>query len=176
MKAKKINVKKTNARFAAMTPAQKRMAIARDAMKQIEAKKYVIKRNRYLDLPQVGGYAGLADALFNQETLKTVQCRVCQVGACLASAIRLFNKIQTKCIGSESREITRLLSEWFEQDQLALMEVAFEGYGANLIRFENTTEEEKERAVKYNENYADEEKRSLAIFRNIIKNRGAFKP
>lgn len=174
----------TAEQLAAMTPAEQRVAIAKDVIKQIKEQKLIVRCGRYaallhaFDLPNgpvVGGK-------FSQQTLlrEDVRCEVCAVGAAIVSGLRLFNGASFDIIWSPDGEGAADKAHWFSRSQTALIERAFEKKAAciiaNCLPDCAPTGELLERVLAFKRRYRSPRKRVLAIYRNIIRNNGEFKP
>jgi len=112
---------------------------------------------------------------------KNKTCRVCALGACFLSVIKLDNKFlgSWRDLIRAGEEISDRLGDFFDMDQLKLIENAFElGRGwftsdGSVNRLEGL---DVTRAVQFGERYDKDENRLKAIMKNIIKNGGTFKP
>lgn len=173
MKIKNWNkhVEKTNAKFDAATPAQKRVMIARDVINRIESK-YIIADSGSFGR-NIEGY-GQAKEFINTKT-----CSVCAKGALFCSIVGRVNKFKLEEFDSNAEtngdiesKIHAPIREYFSDEQIALIETAFEGEqyleSINIDTWE---------AVDFYEElrYSDHD-RLIAICQNIIKNKGTFKP
>lgn len=168
----KTSVKKSNAKFKRMTAAQKRVAIAEDALKWIASG--IFKPMSGVYLKQTDGKA--MDRLFvanPQAQLRTVdlgKCEVCAVGAMFVAKSNLFNAVKVKDVGDYHEK----LRQHFSETQLALIEAAFElteGVGPY-----DAPEAAANRAVAFGARYANDTRRLKAILQNIIDNGGTFVP
>jgi hypothetical protein len=180
--------------------AKARIAIARDVLKQIrsgmfeptsgvffraEAKD---RRKNVLTERDVRDRKDLRDVL--PKRLK--RCEVCAKGALLMSCITKFDNVPVEIdmVGSVDKANAMLdgaanyadfgLSNYFNQQQLDLMESAFEGFRAGWF---NTHFQEPSYMLKaylaidrYYRGYEDPESRLVAIMKNLIRNKGTFKP
>lgn len=187
----KKTIKKSNAKFAKATPAQKRVLIAKDVIAAIKAKTIN---------PAEGVWCARSDgkSLYNEtqggEQLskligKNVQCDVCALGALFVCTVRRFNNLEAGIVSnyqvSDIYEIDSYLYDFFSREQIRLIEIAFEGGRGAMIAdspLDNkvaaifssrglTTAREVE---EYTELDADE--KLLIIMKNIIKNNGKFVP
>jgi len=160
--AKKITYSApTVAEYKKMTKAQKRVAIAKDIIASINSKKYIANASTYIDNVEIDGksvdvrYDYLDDKdieeLDIQETLPRMEkCKVCAMGACILSLTKYENKLTFADIGpniSEFSETTdKLLKGVFTPDQLAMIEIMFEGYYSDV---EYDHEDYKQRGNNY---------------------------
>lgn len=159
-----------------MTVAQMRVAIAKDAIKQIKAKRFTIKNGAYFWTGEQERLDIFQSAVYDRARLRKLKrCRVCELGAALVSAVRLFNQIEIECSGSDSHYITNKLGRWFSVGQMSMMEAAFETEGGVLLE-DNLGSKEMEECREFRKRYRSDRARAIAIFRNIIKHKGTFKP
>lgn len=142
-----------------MTPAQKRVAIAKDVIAQLEAGKFVATKGRFI-LPE----NNLSDSDNGKPLQPLIRkmgvCEVCAAGASVLSAVRLFN---AHCVDSwkgvrYSRDVMR---NWFSDNQATLIEGTFEGWDNSMF---------------YLNHIPDGNDRLIAIMKNVVRNRGTFKP
>jgi hypothetical protein len=154
-----------------LTKAQKRVAIAKDVLKQLKALNVVkgtYLRNYGLQLPR----NDQAKQHINQISRG---CEVCALGACFLSHIRLFNEVDVgtlagrcgetvNCVFAGSDLIDAELHKYFTYDQLLLIEAAFEGWTG-----------EGYEARDFYDKHPDPKERLQAIMQNIVKNNGEFK-
>lgn len=117
IKKLKKAVKKSNKAFEVATPAEKRVLIAKDALRLIRGKKIKVKQGAFLSIPRAGAASissgfGYGLDVFGEPTrdsevvsseafqkdLKRDEilenCQVCALGAILVSTCRLFNKFK----------------------------------------------------------------------------------
>lgn len=178
-----------------MTNSEKRVAVAKDVLKQLAARKIKASPGVYLhaelkkgapgrESDGGDGYSELTGSLQDHLTTKVKRCEVCALGAAFVSYVRLFNKVN---IGDETDtyggaiegyysdlggEINAYrpelqLKRIFSMDQLDLMEAAFEGERGPQAYSES---------FAFYKKYRTPTKRLEGIMRNIIKNKGTFKP
>lgn len=139
--------------FSELTKAQQRVAVAEDAIQQIKAGRFKMEKGTYL--------RRLDDGMqhFNQELLLTgAECGVCGIGAALCSLVRLDNKLDVKGRPSSHQMKVRLLDVFSTKD-ISNIEHAFERWNFTS-RFRQNKESN----------------RAIAIFKNIIRNKGEFIP
>lgn len=155
-----------NKKFNTMTRAQKRVAIARDVLKQIKLKTK-IRSGRYWDLPRNQSVYGRSDLR------KPIVCRCCAAGAAILSGIRLFNQVNVCQQNGCDSDAVEVANKWFSRRQLALIERAFERLACPLS---DDITVNGERAEKFNRGVKSNTERAVRIFKNIIANNGTFKP
>lgn len=164
--------------FNKLSKAQQRVAIAQDAIKQIKAEKYRIETGRWADI-EIGTPEDLEEVPdIDQNILlngfapiqRKITCTCCAVGAAFLSSIRLANKAVITDGAVESlEESAAQLGNYFSKDQIELIEEAFEKGGGYCHT-------DTAKGVSFGRDYDDETERALAIFKNIVKNKGEFKP
>lgn len=165
--------------FEDLTPAQKRMAIARDAIAQIKEKAL---------LPSyASGYCSFNGTTFddwtiNQSTLqnlKSFRCSVCAAGALAIAAIRQGNKFDGRGILTAA-DVADILAKWFRAEQIIEIEAAFEDAESTALserlQPEGKVKVDLREARQFGRKFEREDKRMLAIFNNIVEHQGEFKP
>lgn len=147
-------------KFEELSPEAKRVAIAKDVLKQLRAKKILATRGLYMDtellLTDVEEDDQVCDVL-----KKVDECRACALGSMFVAAAGLNDKIT---VGEAKAHYTvtfdvggdtcyNYLLEFFPRPQLQMMEAVFEGaYGATP--------------------YA----RLKGIMENVVRNNGTYVP
>lgn len=155
--------------FNQLAAAQKRVAIAKDAIAQIVAGRFIIQHGKYFD------WNGSGEAGQSELTDEKTVCTVCQLGATMASAVRLFNSVSVSKNGCNDSEVLITLGHWFEASQISLMEGCFELDNSWLTEG-FAVDADLDAIAAFKRKHKSFHKRSLAIFRNIIANKGEFKP
>ena len=128
--------------FRALSPEQKRTEIAKDALAQIAAGRFLAKKGMYFQLfadlnyPETKTQAGQYQNLELRDVIAQVDgCRVCAMGACFASAVRLDDNLKfqvedgyyhRRTTGNQTSDFNGKLTEFFDDRQLELIEAAFE--------------------------------------------------
>jgi hypothetical protein len=161
-----------------MTKKEKLLvACCKDALKQIKAKRYHVGTGAYCVLPEMT--YDVAGSFIGKQLQKVLPkmnpCTVCAKGALFLSLVRKKNsfKLSEDTINSGEVDVFPKLKKHFNQTTIALMECAFEG-PHNVYTALNADEEKATDA--FSERYDDDVKRLKAILKNVIKNRGQFKP
>lgn len=147
----------------ARSKAQMRIAIAKDAIKQINGKAYRMKRSNW---------ASWEGERIDQQILaadKPPKCECCAMGAALLSSIRLYDECAIDRRHASSNETHIQLEKFFSGSQIALIESSFEDGDGYYI---GTTKKTR----LFYARHPNDTKRALAIFRNIVRNKGTFKP
>lgn len=156
--------------FKRLTAAQKRVAIAKDVLAQIQLNTR-IESGRYwrIDNSEVG----VIDKTFL--TRPHVACSCCAAGAVVLSGIRLFNRVKVSYFNPGQSD--KVLNPWFSNEQMALIEFAFEKPDRKpLAELLQDKWKEKEAAYEFNLGRLSMIERAERIFKNIIANKGTFKP
>ena len=185
-----------------MSKKSERIAIAKDVLSQIFAKKFIPKHGDYFHSLDEEFNSQLYGAYVNGEYVMPDQesqlrppkkCEVCAIGCMFVSALDRNNKLQLKdsnVLGQDERMVN-YLSDWFDSRQLRLMEVAFEGtdeleefskfdYHTDKLVYSSlglkalTFHEKYRKDKRYGDNSA--ERLMRAMMNNVIKNDGTFKP
>jgi hypothetical protein len=194
-------IAKRNSAFDKASPARKRIIIAKDVIKQLELKKLIAKTGVYF-VP--GNFKRVSAHLFDidtelegfknkelQEVIKKNTCTVCALGSMFACHIRINDNYKlsenniSKLSGNNRHtpqdEMHELL-KYFGHRQLALIEIAFEissSIGRSSGEFDEDDEGDEmliSRALNFGVKYKTAHTRLKGIMKNIIKNKGEFKP
>jgi hypothetical protein len=172
-----------------LTKAEMRVAIAKDVIAQIKAKKYNPVQGCWViwvDGPDYDDW--LVDNSANcrvdvQKYTKSIKkCNVCALGSLFVSAVNKYNNVYGTYMTvstdqvfdtSETNNRSPLL-RYFTINQMRLIEYTFEG-GMGAVYFDDL-KQMKGKADAFYSQYPDDKDRLLAIMKNIIKNNGTFKP
>ena len=201
MENNKQTIKEKNAAFNKLTKAEKRVAIAKDVLEQLDLKKYYACSGTYFKLELNSYELEFKEGESLQEYLvdnsKVESCSVCAIGSIFASKVRLSNKfnidhyhdgIDDHELALYDHDMEYSLNEIFSEEQYRLMEVAFEGNDIIGLFTEEEDPEYKSKseltakdkrylaAIKFYDNYRNSEDRMRGIMLNIIENKGKFKP
>lgn len=162
---------KANMKFAKLTPAAKRVAIMEDVLA-------LTRDNKGIQI-QTGSYCEV-DSDESSVDLQTVvntkpsSCTVCAMGAIFLAHAHLFDQVQLHNkygnLGAGDSTIIEALKGYFSEDQLRLIELAFEGYSVD--DFEDHTMEPY--GQKWKDQYDSPRLRVRAIAQNVIRNKGTF--
>jgi hypothetical protein len=161
-----------------MTDREKCVAVAQDVLERLDHLR--VTTNQYLgeSLPR----AGRQDA---QKLLPQLEkdCKVCALGACFLSHIRLFNEVQMwgELDASQQRQlIASQLEKYFGRLELYLIETAFECVPLSLLQRVPNLEEDYRvslrDALSFGWKFSKLPERLRAIMENIISNNGEFNP
>jgi len=127
-------IKESNAEFNALSPAKKRIAIAKDVIANVKSHLINVVRGRTNDVTQhnddiIATTPGLVCGLIN----KDVSCACCAVGSMLTSTI-ISSKLASEQLIEKRSDMTNAinaLSKYWPAFNLMLIEIAFEkGMGA----------------------------------------------
>lgn len=198
MKLSKINLDKfnkdielSNDKFKNASKAEKRVMLAKDAIARIKMKQFEASTGTLADisLESYGddGYKESFKTLI--ESNRVTSCAVCAKGGMLLSYVARFNNLTAEDAGQVDMEdgvIERTLKEAFTKRQLDLMEVAFEGTTFKWTgELSDSAIEKAEKFYRETGGFEDmsdwnveralSERRLLAIYQNIVDNKGNFK-
>jgi len=175
-----FTVAERNAWFASLTPAKKRIQIAKDVLAQLDAKVIEAQAGTYFLIENL-------DEKFNNKEFIELQkilvgtnsaCQCCAKGALFAAKVRNYNDckvdVHGESVAVSEGTMRRNLAEIFDQYQYNLIENAFEvNSGMNL----HDDKRKNRKLIRAGYMYRDvdgDETRMRMIMQNIIKNRGTF--
>lgn len=213
---KPIDFKKRNARFAKLSNAQKRVAIAKDVLRQIQNEKFIPQAGKFVSVPDYDDFFVFQNknASLQKMLPQLGPCEVCALGGLFLSCTNLNNKARVSAIMENVRpsqnfdntgeayqmndmflngkKFSNDLNRFFSNYQLMLIEIAFErGFGAvgrvnfscntyvnYLGQIKSITPEIKAAAEFSEKTDTDQssEYRMITIMKNIIRNKGRFRP
>lgn len=180
---KYLNLTQGNIKFKFLTKAEQRVEIAREALLQESKGCFFPERLVFLDF---------RDADKNIEPVSKViksyeSCRCCQIGSAALSVLKLSNEDVDFAADNffESTGAFKLLNKYFSVEQLALIEIIFEGSGYSFSKNGYMKGNKKMfelplvvrmAAKQYTKQYQYINVRSLfvAIWQNIIDNNGTL--
>ena len=168
------NLRDRNRRFAKMPPDRQRIAIARDVLAQLDAKRFVA-RSTYLQI--LGGtppqpyngwterYTDAENVDLSEVTACADKCQVCGIGSVFVAAVERADRLKLKKLEVGSGGMPRVnrsqmityLRPWFSHEQLDRIEDVFELHDCPR-RWQILTPENRLRR----------------IMENIIENSGEF--
>lgn len=176
--------------FESLPPADKRIQIAKDVLDRLDTHRLNAQRGNFVytdDFFVKDGEVEVRDKL-----AKKASCTVCALGSLFVCAVDRADALKIKDLKKfttagayldiSGEDVDTYLSRFFERDQIALMEIAFErggGYfGGNNVQTPVLDKEAFRRAVGfadlvYNESF---EGRLRRIMNNLIDNDGVFIP
>ena len=165
------------------TKAQLRIEIAKDVLKHIKANRITVETGDYFE-PKVRGNAIYKGKQLKEVLPKLKECRVCALGGLFYSYVSKYNNFQidvngigwTDFYGGEMRELMGM----FSKHQLYLIECAFErdDIQENCLRSGKFKILTTELAInyRYRNGIENDEEALIHIMKNIIRNKGTFKP
>lgn len=177
-----LEIAKNNLAFAKLSPAAKRVMLAADVLEQIRIKRLKPISQQYI----VGGITYKAGRNVAEDG-----CKACAIGAMFVCAVDKpnfkidlvdgfpYSEVSTDdhMEGVEWSNMRDALSSYFTVEQLGLIESAFEctmkrasAYFADVLTLDQFT-----KAQKFGRKYKVAN-RMIAIMKNIIRNKGTFKP
>lgn len=162
---------------------QKRVLVAKDALKQLSIKRYravtgdLVNESRSLAKKIDHVFDSDNDLIPSKIQLQPMlintpgTCEVCARGAMMLSCVRKFNDVVIEGWSTKAEEKSITL---FGNRNLKRMEVAFELY--DRWSSENYDNDGKALAFGKAASMSSPNKRLKAILLNVIKNKGTFKP
>lgn len=176
-------------KFEDLSLKGQKMRIVKDAISQIEGKKFLPKEGTYLQFLQeddLSYYPSEYESI--QKTIQKRNCECCAKGAIFASCILNINKVKGKDAFNDESFMKSKLKKWFTALELDMIEAAFEtevisNTDSKLEEFgeddygsiTTVLTELGKKCVKFGEKYKSPKGRLLGILNNILKN-GEFKP
>lgn len=185
-----------NSNFKKLTKSQQRVAVAKDALKQIKIGRYYIDPYSVFTSPGIGTMLRKGEVSYEDELQKVLvkyfkkskknTCEVCQRGALLTSLVRLDNNFlvnQRELGGMFSVYSTtdKRLMKVFEAEQLELVEQVLmnpKGHKAFWLKYLPKVNREvflEEYATGCKITHKQSEKIAVAILKNMVRNNGTFK-
>lgn len=174
-------IKNSNKAFRAAKKAQKRVMIAEDVILRIKNKninpivgQILIFNDKDLD---TYSNASFKNTLNNNNL---TSCKVCAKGALFCSIIGRTNKITIneaddyESTYSLSGKKGETLKKYFSEDQIDMIETAYEG--VSYMDIVKDKEVINKCQAFYKLNKSNHTTRMIAICENIIQNQGTFKP
>ena len=198
-------LKKENKAFNKLSAPKKRVALAKDVIIQLGIKNFKAYPGVYV-FPRVTDIGILQNIDTNNNIQQAnllvsqgvISCEVCAKGAIFMSHVMKTNSCSVKEVkySNSNEPVTDRVSEFFDRDQLNLIEAAFEENpdmytedaiddlddGDDIIwdlpdpKEIRKIEKLANKAVKFGDKYKTPHNRLIAIMKNIIKNKGTFKP
>jgi hypothetical protein len=183
--------------FNELSLEEKRVAVAKDVINQLNNKVISTDYFGYLNLNNYGELfkAGKSNEQVNN-ILPDIKCDVCALGGMFISLIKYTNHCTVNELSEVGQdEIDKRLKEYFSEGQLCLIETAYEQFTDNynyrdgaVVVYEGVyqdfkleklgiTEDDLDRAAQFNyDNYYHKDISLINIMKNIIENNGTFKP
>lgn len=134
-------IARSNGAFARMTPAQKRVQIAKDVLAQMELGRVRAKKGTYFDLGAKAEkafaklYSNVPETELQEVLKETQKCNVCAIGAAFLCTVERVDKFKLSnlswgTLNNGDEEMREYLDEnsVFTKEHLAILEGAFEGW------------------------------------------------
>jgi hypothetical protein len=176
---KYFTVQERNEWFEKLSPARKRVQIAKDVIAQIQANKIVPTNSIYFDLnfrlkDLDGQKLSLQNILIEKPDYA---CRCCAKGAMFVAKAEKYNQCDVLIHEDGdchvyNEEISENLSDIFSLEQLGLIESAFE---ATIYYYDGDYDKHRI-ASRMFQPTDDSKDRMIMIMENIIFNKGTFVP
>ena len=169
--------------FSKLSNSQKRVEIAKDVLIQLKNKRFKVRQNIYVQLPNYWDIIN-RDRQANECVLDgTTTCQVCAKGALFMSHVMKTNHATIRQVQNIGNSMVRERLDIFSTAQLDLIECAFE---KRVVHDDSDTLKVytdgkqfptplAKTAIRFGKKYKKKE-RLIAIIKNIIKNKGTFKP
>jgi len=171
-----------------LTKAEKRVAIAKDVLKYVGKGKFEARGGVYYraielsnEFDSLSGYDSDKPVELQKILQKATSCTVCAKGALLFADILKKNECKMSEFELGDKEEQNFIAERLTKDwtikQLGLIESAFEENGQYAIEV-GYSAKMADRVEQYREDKRvdDDESALISIMKNIIKNKGTFKP
>jgi hypothetical protein len=180
-----FEIARANLAFARMSKAQQRVVIAQDVIDAIKAKEIIAKNRVYVRMKDENGdelpSLEVEDLLANREVN---ECEACALGSVFVCALKRDQSIDVEdvFVDNEQTAMREKLAGYFNNDQLMLIEAAFE---TRYFRNEDLdpeeddygeTDEDTQAAIDFGLRFSSPSTRLVGIMKNIIANKGVFKP
>jgi hypothetical protein len=166
-------------KYEKMSRTEKKVAIAKDVIAQIKAKKLKVASGYgYVVGDLIDDLDVLKKYLPSQEIACKMQkeCSVCARGAMMLSRVAKFNNYEFTAsmskIGIDNEDTFDALKDAFTQHELDIIECCFEGWICGNL----TDEDIEDYDIDKWSNIEDDEDRLMAIMQCIIDHKGVFRP
>ena len=164
---------------ARVSKAEQRVVIAKDALNQLKLEKYIAQTGRYTSPNLSRELEEKANGDERQQAkpflLKTtVSCEVCAKGALFLSAIRKYNNATVNAVMCDNMRVAENI---FGKKQFDMIEACFEQWDITVTGGDGTVGDPvPDNVQNFGLAYVKNNHRLQAILKNIIKNKGTFKP
>lgn len=174
-----------NEAFNQLSPAGKRVAIAKDVIAALQSRQVYARSGVWVDLQKAPNWDVGVEL---QPVFQQANCDACALGACFVSAVKLGNNCKLTedakydgfqfstpngDWGSDTTGMWSVLKRYFTERQLALIEFAFEN-GEGYYKDHDVANPDA--ASDFHYKYEDDAARMTAIMQNIVDNNGTFRP
>lgn len=135
--------KYTKEEFDNLSNKEQRISIAKDVLENLESRRIISSPGLYMASQAGAGFSNNYGPSFDLKTAieENERCHVCAIGAMTLSVVEAYNNISVEeC----ERDVTKPLRSYFDIEELALLEVLFEGSDNGILSDENLFESELE--------------------------------
>lgn len=164
--------------YDSLTDKGKRLRIARDVIAQVESMRIRPKQGTYISFTSVYDGDGRRIEVKNwaRPVKEAEACTACALGSMFVSRCELTKPLVTigQADRTPSEDMAAALSDVFSEQQLGLIEAAFEM--CDNVRCEGVDSTTLHRAWDFCEDLKDPKERLVAIMKNIIDHDGTFVP
>src|SRR5579863_8558995 len=174
---KKLTQEELNTQFDAMTPAQKRISIAKDVLADLDAEEKFRKLNIVTGIYCKPNYTDLVDKEIDYDSVLDVQSVLKSVTTCSVLKYDRFNSALNYNYEYEDSDMFNALEDCFDKEQLNLIENAFEQSEVNEWYCDDNDDlyyEERLIATCMYHDVDAPEARLRLIMKNLIDNDGEF--
>lgn len=165
----------TKEAFNKLSLKEKRIAVAKDVIRQIKKGKYEPLKGIYARFYDSEGWVCYTNQTNFQKSLKEAnKCEVCAIGAAVTSLCRLNSNLVCEPESEfQPSDLREFLGKVFSKRTICLMENAFEKEYA--FEISSASVNARFLARDFGDSFASDEDRLIGIMKNIIKNEGEFK-
>lgn len=164
-------IERDNISFDQMSKMEKRVALAKDVIASLIAKKYVAETSTYLAVGNEEHYTNkMLDVVKNGK----VKCTVCAIGSLFVSRLKTSDTLK---LTSSDHVMIKSLAGIFTEKELRILEFLFEGRNMGEDNISDIYDDGYEFYTNFfNRSIRDngDKKRLKAIMQNIINNNGNF--
>lgn len=183
--------------WSTMSRAEKRVAVCKDALQQIQMGIAVPLQGVYIKVGKNSGGLSkdfLSPEVSIQKCIPNMTCGVCAKGSLLLAHVDIANELKGNRYSLESMNsdtIVKQLKNTFSKHILNMIETAFEERVIGSIDYlENieivqgifhpqeyrTPNKKALSCINFGKKYTSAKRRLIAILENVIENKGKFKP
>lgn len=154
--------------FKKLTAAQKRVAIARDVIAQLDLKRFKAEKMTYVWMNRSIPYTAADEQLCDRTAGE--KCTVCALGALFIAGVERADKVTVGQVGYGNTPYSfGYLTKFFSEKQLTTVERAFECWRDDPVDPNRSGYDSDSPLAKLNSN-----DRMRVIMSNIVKNKGRF--
>lgn len=155
-----------------MSKMAMRVAIAKDVIAQVRRKKLTPITGNYVARETCGLFEIGEDL---QSQVANINCRVCAKGAMFIAHVRRFDNHDAAGFYDDN-DVCEPLLEYFQQDQLDLIEQFYERWALDEDGYPYSGFRKGDEQLAFERKYRSRTARLIGIMRNIVRNKGVFKP